>query len=45
VVYLSDRGAFVDDLQEQTTVALADSSMAGLVALASGSPLTLVAER
>ena len=45
VVYLSDRGAFVDDLREQTTVALEDSSIAGLVALASGSPLTLVAER
>jgi hypothetical protein len=45
VVYLSDRGAFVDDLREQTTVSLEDSSMAGLVALASGSPLTLVAER
>ena len=46
VVYVSDaRGGTVDDLRYQTTGPLEDSSVAGLVALVTGSPLSLVAER
>jgi hypothetical protein len=46
VAYVSDqREMWVDDLQALTSGPLEDSSIPGLVALASGSPLSLVAER
>src|SRR5262249_29524199 len=44
VVYVSDRGGRLDDLGSGTTRELEDTSIASLVALASGSPLTLVVD-
>jgi hypothetical protein len=46
IVFVSDAGeAWLDDLRTQRSGRLRDSSISGLVALASGSPLKLVAER
>ncbi len=46
IVFLSSAGeAWLDDLRTQRSGRLDDSSISGLVALASGSPLKLVAER
>jgi len=46
VVYVADgRNGTIDDLRSQTTRALADASVGSLVALVTGSPLSLVAER
>lgn len=45
VAYVSDRRGLVDDLASGQSRELADASITTLVCLASGSPLTLVAER
>jgi hypothetical protein len=46
VAYVSDQqDIWIDDLQAIASGPLENSSIAGLVALASGSPLSLVAER
>jgi hypothetical protein len=46
VAYVSDgKGGTVDDLRLNTSWSLEDSSVTGLVALATGSPLSLVAEQ
>ncbi len=46
VAYLSERrGSYLHDLASGTTEPLVDASVAGIVRLASGSPLTLVAKR
>jgi hypothetical protein len=46
VAYVSDQQSiWIDDLQAIASGPLENSSIAGLVALASGSPLSLVAER
>jgi hypothetical protein len=46
IVFVSGAGeAWLDDLSTQRSGRLRDSSIAGMVALASGSPLKLVAEQ
>jgi hypothetical protein len=46
LIFLADGGeAWMHDIRAQRSVPLKDSSIAGLVALASASPLRLVAER
>jgi hypothetical protein len=46
LIFVSDGGgAWMHDIQAQRSLPLADSSISGLVALASASPLQLVVER